>query len=90
MPALITPRTHLRCGYCHGEARGLLECCQGCGALLHADCRRELARCSTLGCLASSVQDSAPPAPKPPPTLVQRSWLWLVFLLVWGLFGSRP
>lgn len=46
----------LRCGYCHGEAHGLLEGCSACGILLHADCRRALGRCPTLGCLTPSVQ----------------------------------
>ena len=46
----------LRCGYCHGEAHGLLEGCSECGILLHADCRRALGRCPTLGCLSPSVQ----------------------------------
>lgn len=46
----------LRCGYCHGEAHGLLEGCSECGILLHADCRRALGRCATLGCSSPSVQ----------------------------------
>lgn len=46
----------LRCGYCHGEAHGLLEGCAECGILLHADCRRALGRCPTLGCKTPSVQ----------------------------------
>ncbi|MBL4849572.1 MAG: hypothetical protein JKY65_28920 [Planctomycetes bacterium] len=45
----------LRCAYCHGEAEGLLEGCK-CGVLLHADCRRTLGRCPTLGCQTLSVQ----------------------------------
>lgn len=49
----------LRCGFCHGDAQGLLEACQGCSVLLHADCRRDLGRCCTLGCEAPSVQSAA-------------------------------
>ncbi len=55
----------LRCGYCHGEAHGLLEGCSECGILLHADCRRALGRCPTLGCLSPSVQ--SPPVVGPAP-----------------------
>jgi hypothetical protein len=66
----------LRCGYCHGEAHGLLEGCSECGILLHADCRRALGRCPTLGCQTPSVQvvpvglappDESPDPPEAPP-----------------------
>jgi len=53
---VIKVKGALRCAYCHGAAQGLLECCDGCGVLVHADCRRELGRCSTLGCQAPSAQ----------------------------------
>jgi hypothetical protein len=53
---VIKVKGALRCAYCHGEAQGLLECCDGCGVLVHADCRRELGRCSTLGCQAPPAQ----------------------------------
>ncbi len=61
---MIKVQGALRCAYCHGAAQGLLECCDGCGVLVHADCRRELGRCSTLGCAAPSAQGvsiSSPP-----------------------------
>lgn len=61
---LIKP-SGLRCALCHGEARGLLEGCGACGALLHADCRRDLGRCPTIGCGEASVQ-AQPLAPLPP------------------------
>lgn len=53
---VIKVKGALRCAYCHGDAQGLLECCDACGVLVHAECRRELGRCSTLGCAAPSVQ----------------------------------
>lgn len=48
----------LRCAYCYELPRGLLEGCEVCGALLHAECRRELGRCSTLGCSGEPAQAS--------------------------------
>ncbi len=95
MLALIEVRSALRCSYCHGEARGLLEGCEGCAALFHADCRLELGRCATLGCQAPSVQSPLPSRGAPAPArkvprplrLVLDRWFWLAVLFVWGLFG---
>lgn len=47
-----------RCGYCH-DGGELVTCPAGCGVSLHADCRTELGRCTTLGCRAVAV---SPPA----------------------------
>lgn len=38
-----------RCSYCL-DSRGEMQSCSGCQTLLHADCRRELRRCPTIGC----------------------------------------
>lgn len=54
--AVIKVKGTLRCASCHGEVKGLLECCGACGVLVHADCRRGLGRCPTLGCQAPSAQ----------------------------------
>lgn len=49
----------VRCGYCRDRVgRGVR--CGSCGAVYHADCRRQLGRCGTLGCAPA-----APPAQEP-------------------------
>ena len=66
---MIQTYAPLRCSYCHGEARGLLQSCAGCASLLHVDCRRELGRCTTLGCQrapALRVSLRAPPRERRP------------------------
>lgn len=55
MIATIKVKGGLRCACCFGDAQGLLEGC-ACGVLVHADCRRSLGRCPTLGCGAESAQ----------------------------------
>ena len=44
----------LRCAVCHDEPESLVRC-EGCGSAFHEDCRRELARCPTLGCSARRI-----------------------------------
>ena len=39
-----------RCPYCHDDLGGALMACEGCGTALHAECARELRRCTTIGC----------------------------------------
>jgi len=42
-----------RCGYCHDQARADAEACPRCGTLLHKDCKDELGRCPTIGCVGA-------------------------------------
>ncbi len=46
-----------RCAICHDTLGEQETACAGCGSKTHADCRRELGRCATLGCAA----EVAPP-----------------------------
>jgi hypothetical protein len=52
MRALFRNRsTPQRCAICHDDARAsALVPCERCGSAAHEDCRRELGRCSSLGC----------------------------------------
>jgi hypothetical protein len=43
------------CAYCHDLLGAEPTRCGGCGAEYHADCRRELGRCATVGCAASAA-----------------------------------
>lgn len=40
----------LRCSLCHADLQEPSVTCPSCGTVLHAECRRELTRCPTLGC----------------------------------------
>lgn len=50
-----------RCGYCHGGG-GQLTSCDACDALTHVDCRAELGRCTTIGCVGAARAASRIPA----------------------------
>ncbi|MBL4849573.1 MAG: type II secretion system protein GspG [Planctomycetes bacterium] len=80
----------LRCAYCHGEAYGLLEGCCECAILLHADCRRILGRCPTIGCQTLSVQSvsiqATPSEPESAPVVPRRSALEAT---TWALAAAR-
>jgi len=39
-----------RCPYCHDDLEGRLLACETCATPLHAECCRELGRCTTIGC----------------------------------------
>ncbi|HZV01131.1 MAG TPA: hypothetical protein VFF73_30745 [Planctomycetota bacterium] len=52
-----------RCAYCHDAPRGALVACASCGALLHAECRSALGRCTTLGCASGAVLPTDGAAP---------------------------
>ena len=41
-----------RCAYCHAPVGSTPLVCQGCGTLLHGECRSALAKCPTIGCRA--------------------------------------
>jgi hypothetical protein len=42
-----------RCCFCHGDLEALTTYrCPGCRATFHEDCRSELARCTTIGCVS--------------------------------------
>lgn len=62
-PLAIKVSGQIRCAYCHEQARGLLDCCNACGVVLHAECRRALKRCPTLGCSAPAAASLEPTAP---------------------------
>ena len=46
-----------RCAYCHDA--GGEPACRGCGVVLHEECRKELSRCPTLGCVGWDEKKAA-------------------------------
>ena len=51
-----------RCPYCHDDTEGALLACETCHTAFHAECARELRRCTTVGCGGSS---ELPPSERP-------------------------
>jgi len=51
-----------RCPYCHDDLSGALLACASCDTPFHADCCRELRRCTTVGCGGAS---ELPPRKRP-------------------------
>ncbi|MCO5172267.1 MAG: hypothetical protein M9894_38710 [Planctomycetes bacterium] len=47
---LIARDRPARCAVCHDDAAPPEDRCEACGALLHAECRRAVGGCPTLGC----------------------------------------
>ena len=43
-----------RCPYCHDDLSGTLLACESCNTPFHAECCRELRRCTTVGCGGTS------------------------------------
>ncbi|MEZ0230954.1 MAG: hypothetical protein ACAI25_20210 [Planctomycetota bacterium] len=41
----------VRCAVCHDDLRGERLACDGCGTEIHEECRLELGRCPTFGCV---------------------------------------
>lgn len=93
----------LRCAYCHDgvDERAVVDHCPSCDVVLHADCRRALGRCPTVGCEAS--RPAAPPRPRPAPARPREApaheqprWPWalggalVAALLAWAVRAMEP
>lgn len=53
----VAPRDspELRSAYCHGSIEGALPCL-GCGTWVHPECRAEVGRCPTAGCVGALAE----------------------------------
>jgi len=61
--AALTAGASLRCPYCHDDlGTEALLACECCATTFHAECARDLERCTTLGCGGSA--DLATPGPE--------------------------
>lgn len=86
MPTLVVVRPltdALRCAACHDDLGERRVTCRGCRAVLHRDCRADLARCPTYGCAGSLEKGRAA---KDAAALQQRE-RGALFHLVWLIPG---
>lgn len=83
----LEPSSGPRCAYCLDS--GDLYTCPGCQTRLHKDCREELRRCPTIGCIGPATLTLVVATPRqivvsiPSKSFPKRCWAMVVAMFTW-------